>query len=183
MIFSPIRLFDSELEVFLSAVCDAFLLYSGLYFISSVERITRSTPLCLQEWTHNFSPIDSLQTCPSKTTDWETLVNMCTIKLMMFHCHSSAAPHTHTHTLLMLVHTGSHVFQNKEGSRLDLPTHSYVFPPNDLGSATDRRTHQHKHTLFNFYSLVLPAQFPSLRGSMSKSRDVTATTWRKKRNS
>lgn len=59
---------------------------------------------------------------------------------------------SHTYTILMLVHTGSHVFQNKEGSRLDLPTHSCIFFPQCVGQ---RVTGGHTNTNIHFSTLTL----------------------------
>lgn len=171
----------------------AWCIFTQPYFSVNLFRqaVREQTPgrtlLCLQQRSHTFSTIYSIQRCPSKDAGWERLVNMCTVNRLIFqHCQSSAAHHTHTHSHTSHAGTYGKPRVSEQRGFKAWPANTFIcfFPPLCVcGSATDRRTHQHKHTLFNSYSFVLPTQFPSLRGSMSMSRDVTATTWRKKRNS
>lgn len=83
----------------------AWCIFTQPYFSVNLFRqaVREQTPgrtlLCLQQRSHTFSTVYSIQRCPSKDAGWERLVNMCTVNRLIFqHCQSSAAHHTHTHS-------------------------------------------------------------------------------------
>lgn len=144
--------------------------------------------LCLQQCARNFSSIYSARpieaALPRIQGGKQSLhVQFCKLDCVSALSFSSCSSHTLAHKNTLNEHS-YRLYKLSESEPRGFkawPTNIFKkkVSPNNEG-VIDQQAQQNKHTLFNPYSLVSPVGFQSLIGSVSESREVTATTWRLK---
>lgn len=118
---------------------------------------------------------------PSQECRLGNTCNICTVNWMVFqHWLSLSSRSSHTHTRIHINTSNADTYRKPHVSEprgfKAWPTNTfmiYFFSPTWAGFSDWPSNTQTKPS-----SLVFPTQFQSLRGSVSESRDVTATTWR-----
>lgn len=154
-------------DVYVSCLA-ALLLFnsvSHLIYFNKVQLESRPlwghVLLCLQQYARNFSSIYSVGPIKAALPRMQIGKHLTFVPLTGMVIQQL----TIAQQLLIIY---SHMFQDWEVSSLDQHVCDFFY------SFFDYQTLSHTNTS----SIICPTQFHSLRGSVSESRDVTATTWR-----